>query len=212
MHFKDRTTAGHLLAKALYQYKNLKNGVVIGLPRGGVVTAFQVAKELHLPLDVVCPRKLRAPFNPEFAIGAVGDFDALYLNQELIQDLEVNDAYLNQEISLRKNEVHERASLFRKGRPTLNLEGKTVIIVDDGIATGSTMLVAINELKKRKADKIIVATPVSHPDCLRMMETKVDEIVCLFSTESFQAVGQFYDNFTQVEDQEVIQLLSSTTI
>ncbi len=210
MFFKNRQNAGEMLAKKLLEYKNNKNCIVVGLPRGGVVTAFEVAKALHLPLDVLCPRKIRAPHNPELAIGAVNKNGIGYLNQELIESLNLSPEYLTSEVDLRKKEVEDRLKMFRKNKPTQDFFEKTVILVDDGLATGATMLAAIAELRGVKVKKIIVAVPVSHPDTLKIVMEKVDELICLFSTTSFCAVGQFYEEFDQTDDAEVIKILENS--
>lgn len=207
MIFKDRANAASLLAETLKAYKDIKNGIVIGLPRGGVVTASIIAKALNLPLDVICPRKIRAPFNPEFALGAVTTNDIGYLNEELIEGLLVSDEYLKNEIEERQKEAKLRLKAYRKNKPPLDLKNKTVILVDDGLATGATMMAAISEVKKSKAAKVVVAIPVAHPNSLNLIGNKVDDLVCLYSTPAFYAVGQFYENFDQTEDSEVIKLL-----
>ncbi len=207
MIFKSRAHAGYLLADKLKVYKEIKNGILIGLPRGGVVTAAVIAKALNLPLDVICPRKIRAPFHPELAIGAITTNDVGYLNEELIELLLVSDEYLKKEIEERQKDAKLRLQMYRKNKPPLDLNNKTVILVDDGLATGATMLAAISEVKKSKAAKVIVAIPVAHPDSLKLIEDKVDDLVCLYSTPAFYAVQQFYENFDQTEDAEVIKLL-----
>lgn len=207
MYFKDRQDAGQQLAKKLLEYKNATDCIVLGLPRGGVVTAFEVTKELKIPLDILVPRKLRAPFNPELGIGAV-ERDALYLNHSLIQTLDITKEYLDNEIRTRKKEVLERLIKYRKNKPPLVLDGQTAIIIDDGLATGATMMAAILQCKQVNAKEIIVAIPVAPPDTLKMIEAEVDKVICLFSTPSFYAVGQFYENFNQTEDSEVINLLA----
>lgn len=209
MFFKNRKSAGKQLAKELIQYQKAKDCIVIGLPRGGVVTAFEVANCLELPLDIVCPRKLRAPFNEELALGAVTETDVGYLNNRLIKSLNVSEEYLRNEIQVRQKESLDRLKSFRKNRLPLDLKNKKVIIVDDGLATGATMLAAISDVRKKQATKVIVAIPVSHPDSLALVQSQVDEVICLFSTPLFYAVGQFYEDFDQTEDNEVMQILAS---
>lgn len=207
MFFKDRKSAGILLKEKLTNYNQAKDCLIVGLPRGGVVTAFQIAEGLHLPLEIMCPRKLRAPFNPELAIGAVTETSVPYLNQDLIEALGVTDKYISQEIKVRQQEAKLRLQNYRKNRTFSEMKGKTVIIVDDGLATGSTMLAAISEAKTKGAKKIIVAIPVSHPDTLKRVKEKADEVICLFSSPMFYAVGQFYEEFDQTEDVEVLEIL-----
>ena len=157
MFFKNREDAGHQLAKSLDKYRNAKNCIVIGLPRGGVVTAFEIAKVFGRSLlDVICPRKIRAPFNPEFALGAVTETDIGYLNQDLVESLGVNQEYLDNEIEIRQKEALQRLKIFRKNKPPLDLKNKTVILVDDGLATGATMMAAISDLKKNKPKKLLL--------------------------------------------------------
>ena len=207
MQFKDRQDAGKKLANALSKYQNLKDAVVIGLPRGGVVTAFEVSSSLHLPLDVVCPRKVGAPFNPELAIGAVTETGAGFFNDELISQLSVSKEYLKEEIEKERKESAHRMSLFRKNKPPLALKDKTVILVDDGLATGATMKAAIKWVKNQKPSQIIVAIPVAPQESLIEIENLVDDVVCLYAPSLFYAVGQFYGDFNQTSDQEVIELL-----
>lgn len=209
MFFKNRKSAGKQLAKELIHYQKAKDCIVIGLPRGGVVTAFEVASYLELPFDIICPRKIRAPFNEELALGAVTEADIGYLDDRLIKDFKVSEEYLRNEIQVRQKESLDRLKNFRKNRVPLNLKNKKVIIVDDGLATGATMLAAISDIRKKQAAKVIVAIPVSHPDSLALVQSKVNEVICLFSTPLFYAVGQFYEDFEQTEDNEVMALLES---
>lgn len=206
--FDDRRDAGKRLAPLVAQYRHQKNAVVIGLPRGGVVTAYEIAQFLELPLDVICPRKVGAPHNPELALGAVTESGKGFFNEELISQLNVSKEYLKEEIEKEKMRAAMRLSLYRKGRPTLDFQGKTVIIVDDGLATGATMKAAILAIKTEKAAKIVVAVPVSPPDTAAEIREMVDEFVCIDTPWFFQAVGQFYKQFGQTEDDEVIALLS----
>lgn len=211
MIFADRREAGERLVPELDKYRNDPNAVVIGLPRGGVVTAFEVAKGLHLPLDVVCPRKVGAPFNPELAIGAITESGEGVFHHDLIARLGVSQRYIDQEVEKEKKVAQRRLALFRKNRPKINLQGKTVIIVDDGLATGATMLAAIKSVKKEKAEKIVVAVPVSPQDTYEKIQEEVDEIVVLGTPAYFAAVGQFYVNFAGTEDEEVVELLRQAT-
>lgn len=209
MFFKNRKSAGKQLVKELIKYQKAKDCIVIGLPRGGVVTAFEISSGLDLPLDIVCPRKIRAPFNEEFALGAVTETDIGYLDYRLIKELKVSEEYLKNEIEIRQKESQYRLKNFRKNKAPLNLKNKTVILVDDGLATGATMLAAISDVRKKQAAKVIVAVPVSPPDSLALITTKADEVICLYSTPLFYAVGQFYEDFDQTEDSEVMEILES---
>jgi putative phosphoribosyl transferase len=210
MPFKDRHEAGQKLAKVLLSYKRQPCTIVLGLPRGGVVTAFEIAKALELPLDVICPRKIGAPHNPELGVGAITESGVCFLNEHLIQELDVPHVYLEAEIEKERQLAQQRAVLYRKNRPPLQIKDSTVILVDDGLATGGTMKVAIQAVKAQKAAKVIVAVPVSPPDTLDEIKALVDQVFCLESPALFYAVGQFYDNFSQTEDQEVIELLSAS--
>lgn len=204
--FRDRIDAGKKLAAALQPYKNAKKTVVLGLPRGGVVTAYEVAAALQLPLDILVPRKLGAPDNPELAIGAIAG-NGTVLDRDIIEILGVSESYIQNEIEKQRKEAERRLALFRKGKPLQDYRGWTVILVDDGIATGSTMRASIAALKKMHAAKIVVAVPVGPPDTISDLKSLVDEIVCLSTPSSFMAVGQFYEQFQQTEDDEVVQLL-----
>ncbi|MBS0656456.1 MAG: phosphoribosyltransferase [Verrucomicrobia bacterium] len=208
--FEDRRDAGQKLAPLVAKYKNQKDAVVIGLPRGGVVTAAEVAQFLELPLDVICPRKVGAPHNPELALGAVTETGKGFFNEELISRLRVSQSYLEEEIAKEKKRAEMRLSLFRKGRPPLRFTGKTVLLVDDGLATGATMKAAILAVKSQKAAKIVCVVPVSPPDTAAEISMMVDEFVCIDTPWLFQAVGQFYREFGQTEDEEVVAILEKS--
>lgn len=209
MLFKDRKDAGIILAEALIKYKNDPNTIVLGLPRGGIVVAYEIAKKLHLPLDVICPRKIGAPYNPEFAIGAITETGEGFFDQNIIEQLDIPPEYIKEEVAKEKEEAKRRLSVYRKNKPPiLSLENKKVIIVDDGIATGATMKAAIQSIKTKKPSKLVIAIPVAPKETLDEMEGTVDEIVCLATPPFFQAVGQFYHHFYQTTDQEVIDLLT----
>jgi putative phosphoribosyl transferase len=207
MVFEDRQEAGLKLADALISYKGDKQVVVLGLPRGGVVLAAVVAEKLGLPLDVVCPRKIGAPFNKEYAIGAITESGELIADVTTMRGLEVSGSYLEQEIATEREQAQRRLALFRQGRLPRDLEDKTVILVDDGLATGLTMKAAILTVKQEGAAKVVVAVPVAPGDTVSEMEDLADEVCCLSTPQFFQAVGQFYRNFVQVEDDEVVALM-----
>jgi putative phosphoribosyl transferase len=204
--FKNRKEAAQKLAAALIKYKNRSKTIAIGLPRGGVVVAAEVAKALHIPLDIVVPRKIGSPLNEELAIGALAG-DVVWLDKEIIAAVGASSSYIEQTIAKEMREAERRLALFRKGKAPQNFTGCTVILIDDGIATGATMRASIAWMKKSKAQRIIVAVPVGPPDTLAALGREVDEIVCLFSPESFMAVGQFYEHFPQTQDSEVIEAL-----
>lgn len=207
MLFLDRKDAGNQLAKQLIKYKNRDDVIVIALPRGGVVTGYQIAKELNLKLDITCPKKIGAPGNPEYAIGAVTETGEGLFNDEVIKSLDTS--FLRSAIAEKQSLAKERLHIYRKGHPALSISNKTVIIVDDGLATGFTMKAAIQSIKKADPKKIVVAVPVSPPDTLTEIKLLVDEVICIYSPYFFRAVGEFYQEFKQTQDSEVIDLLSN---
>lgn len=210
--FKDRHEAGQRLSTALKHYQGATDCIVIGLPRGGVVTAYEVAKALQLPLDVICPRKIGAPQNHELAIGAITESGDGIFDESLIQRLRIPQSYIEKTVEREKQVARHRANLFRKGKPKVDVTGKTVIVIDDGLATGATMRAAIKSLLAEKPKKIIVAVPVAPFDTVQMIQTEVNEVICLECPSFFQAVGEFYEDFSQTQDEEVIALLGSSAI
>jgi putative phosphoribosyl transferase len=208
--FLNRQDAGQKLAQVLKRYKNATNTIILALPRGGVVTGFEVAKTLNLPLDIVVPRKIGAPENPEFAIGAITETGEGIFDETTIATYGITRSYLDNEIAKEKIEAERRLKLYRGFRPPLNLTNKTVIIVDDGLATGLTMRAAITTVKKMGAAKIIVAIPVTPPDTAELIKKEADEIFYLDAPPLFGAVGAFYEEFAQTTDEEVIDLLKKS--
>lgn len=207
MIFKDRFHAGQMLVPYLTKYRNHPDTVVLGLARGGVVTAAAIAQGLHLPLEVLCPRKIGAPFNPELAIGAVSDQGEPLLNEDLILRLGVSQDYIDETVAHERKTAQMRLNKFHQHRKSILLKGKNIILVDDGLATGATMHAAIKGLRSQDVETIIVAVPVAPPDTFAEIKREVDEIVCLDTPAYFSAVGQFYEDFSQTEDEEVIALL-----
>ncbi len=205
MVLKDRHDAGIKLAALLKRYRGNTETVVIGLPRGGVETAFFVAQELELPLDITIPRKIGDPLNPEVAIGSVSEEGLFFPNNNLFNHLNLSKDHLRDKIIEEIKESERRKREYKGSIPSINLEGKTVIIVDDGIATGSTMEAAVSSIKKRGAKKIVVAVPVLPAELVGRKWG--DEIVYLFAPESFRSVGEFYQNFDQVDDEKVKELI-----
>lgn len=209
MDFKNRKVAGQKLAEALEKYKGAPKTIAIGLPRGGVVVAAEVSKALHIPLDIIVPRKIGAPYNEELAIGAIAG-EVVWIDQAIALSAGATPGYIERTIAKEKREAERRLALYRKGKPPQNFSGHTVILIDDGIATGSTMHASIAYMRQNKAGKIVLAVPVAPPDTLAALNAEVDESICLYSPESFMAVGQFYASFPQTEDSEVIALLYPT--
>ena len=204
--FTDRVDAGKRLASALKDFSG-KKGIVLAIPRGGVVVGYMIAKALNLPLDVIIPRKIGAPDNPELAIGAVAEDGTAILDGNLIKYLGVSREYIKEETERQKQEIGRRLKLYRQDASYPNLKGLDVIVVDDGIATGSTMKAALASGKNRGAASITVAVPVGPPSTIDELEKMADRVVCLHTPESFQAIGEFYTDFSQTSDEEVIGLL-----
>ena len=207
MIFKDRQEAGLKLAAILEKYRNQPQTVVMGLARGGVVVAHAVAKALHLPLDVIVIRKVGAPGQEELAIGAVDEEGDGFMNEAIIQALNINPDYVRQEAAKQTNAAKERAALYRKGCKKADVKGTTVIVVDDGVATGASIRAALLGLKQKGVEKIVLAVPVAAPETLKNLSREVSEVVCLYTPSVFMAVGQFYRIFNQTSDDEVIKLL-----
>jgi predicted phosphoribosyltransferase len=206
MVFADRRDAGRRLAAAL-QHLRERQPVVIAIPRGGVVVGREVATLLGVPIDVIVPRKLRAPFNPELAIGAVAEGGALYIEEETVRG--ISAYYLQQEISTQRAEIARRVAAYRGARPLIDVAGRTAIVVDDGIATGATMVAALRAVRAARPARLVAAVPVAPPEGLVRLAREADEVVCLTAPVHFQAVGQFYSDFRQVTDAEVVVLLAS---
>ncbi len=205
-YFSDRFDAGKSLAKALSNFDS-KNGLVLAIPRGGVVVGYEIAQALRLPLDVIIPHKIGAPYNPELAIGAITEDGSTVLDENLIAYLDVTRDYIFEESERQKKEIQRRLGLYRQNLPILDLKGKDVIVVDDGIATGSTVKAALLSVKNKGATTITVAIPVGPPSTIKELEKRANKVVCLYMPEYFQAIGQFYDDFSQTTDDEVIGLL-----
>jgi putative phosphoribosyl transferase len=204
--FADRVDAGKRLAQALKAHVG-KDAVVLAIPRGGVVVGYEVAKALVLSLDVIIPRKIGAPNNPELAIGAMTEDGTILLDGRLVDYLSVSQEYIEEESEAQKAEIHRRLRLYRGNIPYPSLKGREVILIDDGIATGSTMKAALASVRKRGAKSVIIAIPVGPPSTIRELEKEADRVVCLHAPEAFYAIGQFYGDFTQTQDEEVIRLL-----
>jgi putative phosphoribosyl transferase len=204
--FIDRIDAGRRLAASLKDFST-NNGIVLAIPRGGVVVGYEIAKTLNLSLDVIIPRKLGSPENPELAIGAVAEDGTAILDSQLIKYLGVSREYIAEETQHQKREIQRRLKLYRQETSYPYIEGLDVIVVDDGVATGSTMKAALASVKNRDAKTITVAVPVSPPSTIEELKEMADRVVCLFTPEYFQAIGEFYSDFSQTSDEEVIKLL-----
>jgi putative phosphoribosyl transferase len=203
--FVDREEAGRRLADALADLKG-EDVVVLGIPRGGVVVAAEVARAHRWPLDTVIPRKVRAPGNPELGLGAIAP-GVRVLDQRMVEMLGVSESYLEREIAEEEREIERRSEAYRGGRPGVDVKDKVVIVVDDGIATGGTATAAVRWAKAQGARKVILAVPVAPAEGVRNLSIEADEVVCLETPEPFYAVGQWYQEFPQTSDEEVVQIL-----
>ncbi len=208
MLFKDRREAGRRLAEPLLPLKD-KHPVVLALPRGGVPVGFEVARALAAPLDLILVRKIGAPGNEEFAVGAIadGEHPDLVIDQRLVTALHVSPEYLDEVKSVALAEIERRRRVWLGDRQPVEIAGCTAIVVDDGIATGATMRAAVRAIRHRKPARIVLAVPVAARDSLEGLRREVDEVVCLDSPYDFGAVGQFYRQFPQLHDSEVTALL-----
>jgi len=207
MLFEDRRDAGSQLASALCEYAG-PSTVVLGLTRGGVVVAAEVARALGVPLEAIITRKIGAPGNPEYAIGAIAEGGEPVLNEAEIHLLGISEAYLHHAISEQKREIAQLQAVYRGGHPLTGLSGKTVVLVDDGIATGYTMRAAVEAVRRLGAARIVVAVPVGPRETIQAFRRVVDAVVCLASPEPFFAVGAFYEDFSQVTDEMVKRCLA----
>ncbi|WP_107667247.1 phosphoribosyltransferase [Cyanothece sp. BG0011] len=205
--FHDRTAAGQQLAKKLTSYKNQKNTVVLALPRGGVPVAYCISKELNLPLDICLVRKLGVPNRPELAMGAIALGGARILNTDVINWSNISPQVIEEVTQKEQKELHRREQVYRGDKPFPRIYNQTVILVDDGIATGSTIKAAIAIMKKQQAKKIIIAVPVAPPSVCQELRGEVDQIVCLTMPEYMNSISLWYEDFTQTTDEEVCSLL-----
>ncbi|MDP3045409.1 MAG: phosphoribosyltransferase [Bacillota bacterium] len=205
--FSDRTEAGRRLAENMAD-ESLEDGLILGIPRGGVIVAAKVAEKLGLPLDIIIPRKLGVPFNTEVAIGAVTQDGTVILDDRLMTLTGLDEADLRPQIEQEIAEIARRTRLYRGDRPEPEYRDRTVVLVDDGIATGSTTLAALRSIRKGNPRTVILAVPVAPPETLDRLAPEVDRIICLEAPDPFYAVGQFYDHFDQTSDEEVIDILN----
>ena len=201
--FRNRTDAGKQLADALGRYAGRNDVVVLALPRGGVPVGYEVAKILRCPFDVILVRKLGTPHNPELAMGAIATGEALYLNESVLRTVPVSEEQILDAIARERIELQRRESAYRGQQPPAAVEGKTVIVVDDGMATGSTMHVAVNALRTRHPKHIVVAVPVCPAGAEARFRSIADDFVYVLQPDWFMGIGQFYVDFTQTSDEEV---------
>ena len=206
--FFDRCEAGQFLAENLSNYANREDVLVLALPRGGVPVAAEVAKKLNAPLDVFVVRKLGLPGHPELAMGAIASGGVRVFNGEVVNALRIPDEVMDAVSAEELAELQRREKVYRAGLPPLDVEGKTIIVVDDGIATGSTMLAAVSALRQLNAARIIIAAPVVAASTYREMQHQADEVVAVMIPERFSSVGQWYEDFSQTSDEEVRELLA----
>ena len=207
MLFKNRKAAGQFLAKELAAYANRQDVLVLALPRWGVPVAFEVAKALNAPLDVFVVRKLGVPEQQELAMGAIASGGVRVLNENIVRSLGISEAAINQVVAKEQQELERRERLYRGVRPVPTLHERTVILVDDGLATGATMRAALGALQQQEPAKIIVAVPVSASETCQEFQSKVDEVVCAATPSPFYSVGLWYEEFPQTTDEEVRDLL-----
>lgn len=206
--FKNREEAGELLAQELMAFRNDPPAILLALPRGGVAVAYQLSLALHLPLDVLITRKIGAPGNPEYALGAVSETGAVYWNREALSGLSLSEGELAAAVQAQQKEVTRRVALYRQGRAFPELKDRTVILVDDGLATGATFFASVATARQRNPRRVIGAVPVGPRSTVQEARSLVDRLIVLRVPEPFYAVGNFYRDFEQVEDREVLQYLN----
>jgi predicted phosphoribosyltransferase len=207
MPFRDRLEAGRVLATRLEKYANRPDVLVLALPRGGVPVAFEVAGALNAPLDVFLVRKLGAPGQPELAMGAIASGGAFVVNEEVVRALGITEDELRDVAAKEMQELERRERAYRDGRPPPDVRGKTVILIDDGLATGSSMMAAVAALRQEHPERIVVAVPVAARATCDQLAGQVDDVVCAMTPEPFLAVGLWYEEFSQTNDDEVRDLL-----
>jgi predicted phosphoribosyltransferase len=205
--FNDRTDAGRRLAKRLSEYANRPDVLILALPRGGVPVAFEVAKALNVKMDVFIVRKLGVPGNEELAMGAIASDNIRVLNEDIVRSFQIPQKVINEVAANELRELERRERLYRGNRPKPNISGSTVILVDDGLATGATMRAAAAAVKTKNPDQVVIAVPVAAPDTCSDFRNEVDKIICFATPEPFYGVGAWYEDFSQTTDKEVCDLL-----
>jgi len=206
--FRDRTEAGRLLAAKLTAYANRPDVIVLALPRGGVPVAYEVARALNAPLDVFLVRKLGVPGYEELAMGAIATGGVRVLNDQLVGSLRIPDYIVDEVAASEQQELTRRERLYRGDRPAPDVRRRSVILVDDGLATGATMLAAVKALRQQQPARIVVAVPTASPDTCEQLRAEVDDVICAITPEPFHAVGLWYEDFSQTTDEEVRDLLA----
>ena len=207
MRFRDRRDAGAVLATALHDADLGSDAVVLGVPRGGVMVAAAVAEQLGLPLDLALARKIGAPGHAELAIGAIGEDGAVWLNRPLLERLRVDREWLDESIERERVELARRSRRYRGDRPSLPLQGRTAVVVDDGVATGATLAAVLGAVRSRGPARVVAAVPVAPPDAVATLAERCDTVVCPVTPRRFDAVGAWYDDFGQTTDAEVVAAL-----
>lgn len=205
--FRDRTEAGQKLAEQLSAYGNRPDVLVLGLPRGGVPVAFEIAKALNAPLDVFVVRKLGVPDRPELAMGAIASGGVRVLNQDVVRSFDISNQIIDRVTESEQKELQRRENLYRGNRPAPDYTDRTIILVDDGLATGATMRAAVQALRQHKPTRIAIAVPIAAPETCQEFRAQVDEITCFLTPERLWAVGRGYEDFRQTTDEEVQELL-----
>jgi putative phosphoribosyl transferase len=206
--FADRSDAGRRLAKALARFAT-EQPLVLALPRGGVPVGYEIAQALDAPLDLVLVRKIGAPFQPELAVGAVvdGDQPETVINRDIVDEFQIPESWLKSEAARQLEEIQRRRRLYRAGRPKVEICDRTVIVVDDGIATGATMEAALHAIRRAGPRRLVLAVPMAPPDTIERLRPQVDEIECLIAPRYLGAIGMFYADFRQLSDDDVVDLL-----
>ena len=207
MRFDDREDAGRKVAEALRAYVNREDVLVLGMPRGGVPVAYEVAQALHAPMDVFLCRKLGVPMQEELAFGAIALGGVRVLDEQIVEAVGLRKHEIDEITARERKELERRERVYRAGRPPLDVAGRTVILVDDGIATGASMFASVRALRQLKPARIVVAVPVAPVSTCKRLGAEVDELVCVHRSSSFYAIGQFYLEFAQLTDEEVVKLL-----
>jgi len=207
--YRDRRHAGQVLAQRLTDFTDRPDVIVLALPRGGVPVAFEVAQALHAPLDVFIVRKLGVPGREEYAMGAIASGEVCVLNHEVVEWLGISQASIDAVLQAERLELARREHLYREARPVPSLHARTVLLIDDGLATGSTMRAAIRACRQQQPRHLVAAIPVADADVCESLRNEADEVVCASTPDFFQAVGRWYDDFSQTSDDEVRALLAA---